>query len=138
LNYLAFVGTKPFETDGQELVGILPPEVMREHIRVAKAQIPGPDNSWAAKAQDLIRELVTPTNPNQPVKIEPSRLPGLMQDFQLAIGELERRLKLAHAAEAKMVKAGDSIPQQAGTMIERAQVDMKRANPEEKAEPAKA
>jgi hypothetical protein len=104
LSYLAFVGHEPFtvEDESGELIGIEPPEVMRERVAEAKKDVPKPDNSWEKRMQELIRELVNPDDPTKPLTLDGKRLPGLIQDLKTCMGELQRRLKHYEKQEADL------------------------------------
>lgn len=111
LSYLAFVGHEPFTVDDEtgELIGIEPPEVMRERVAEAKSDVPKPDNSWEKRMQELIRQLVNPDDPTKPLALDGKRLPGLIQDLKTCMGELQRRLKHYEKTEAELKAIHDKF-----------------------------
>lgn len=123
LNYLAFVGNVPYATaddDDHNLIGILPPEVMRARIADAKSNVPPADNSWEKRMQDLIRQLLVPENPEKPLDLNAERLPGLLQDLKMCTAEVQRQLKVkTRTAPGQTV----NVPAEANKAVDKAKKD---------------
>jgi hypothetical protein len=128
LNFWSFVGAEPYHED-KKGIHILPPEVMRVMVANAKNVTP-PDNSWAGQFDRICREMVLAMNSDKPISVDPARIPDLIQNANIVLGELERLQKLSQAAEAKRAKPGDVVTQ--------TQEAMARANAKRTGEPSAA
>lgn len=108
LRSVAFVGM-PFTVGEDGAVSIVPPEVQKVMITAA-LELEEKDNSWETRFSTLMRELCLPIDPTKPIILADARVPGLVQDCKILLGELERLATLAAQRAAKLAKPGDVAP----------------------------